>query len=254
MHVFWQTGVIKKVTKEERAKFVINPEKNIRIQAERAASAAASHKKKEKEMSGDKKSLAARILEVLNEKKEIWSEELAAILQIDVEKTNSFYSTLSSMDLKKKQIHRKRVDGKLIIFLGPNPEPKEKNEALETPPQAVKEAGQQVSQEGAPQAQNIPEVIPAVRQVGAAPLIEEEEHKAIEEERERGETLQLPTGGGFPADLDLSESAPFRVALTSDSTVILFGLQDQPLELDKSKSAVLVNFIKGTGGPIWPLP
>lgn len=176
----------------------------------------------------ESKSLSDRILGIVVDNPGISGKDLRAKLGIDESDTkarNSVLSLLSQLDLKRGKIHRKKNGIEVLLYPGKAPAEPPKEEPL-------------------------PEKSPVPKRIETA----DQEKAAIKEARENGEVQILPTGGGEPAELDPSESTPFRVALTSDSTVILFGLQDQPLELDKTKSAVLVNFIKGTGGPIWPLP
>ncbi len=94
------------------------------------------------------------------------------------------------------------------------------------------------------------------------PLSPDEEKVAIDEARRNGETRPLPTGGGVTseempaaarslgdalASSVYPDSRKFRVARTSDATIIIWGVSPAPIELDAEQSRVLADFIVDWG-------
>ncbi len=69
------------------------------------------------------------------------------------------------------------------------------------------------------------------------------EKALLDEARRDGETYMLPTGWGIPAEPEKTPPGRFRVARTSDKTLIIWGISQAPIELDAAQSRTLIDFI-----------
>jgi|GEM_PF-4144446 len=143
-----------------------------------------------------------------------------------------------------------REDGEIETFhpgpnawakLAPNRKPSEKKSR--TSPAVLSTDGKRIDRSA--------ELTPGPLEGGAAALIDPlKEVESIREARENGETYRLPTGGGATSDVatatfDVAVASRFRVARTSDATIIIWGVTPDPIELDIEQSRTLVDFIGG---------
>ncbi len=163
-----------------------------------------------------------RILEIVEANPGIEYRDLADILGIDAGDKKSYScmtSQISQLELKRGLVHRKKDGFKVYVFPGRAP--------IQKPKSASKPAPK-------------PEVGLKVIDTPEA------EKQAIDEARERGETQLLPSGG-ITAEPEKEACSRFRVARTSDKTLILWGLSPQPIELNPADSVTLIDFILDEG-------